>query len=571
MEISMKMRLRGNVMNIRELIQNKRIFSFHLNEELKIEAISYNLFSSGGKYLINENIEIVLRNLFCNDIFHNEEYVNFLLNSLRTSVSTKQSSVEQIVLSDQNLNAQFYYSFSLGIDIIMVDSLKIVLKFNNFEENISKESFYSKLLVDIEDEFDVFSRTQKIGRFVIDYSKEMPIVFADQNFPELFGLKKSESNNYQLPTIENKELHTVIKHEYFNRGISLLKKNELIYFNEECLIKNKWIKCDMKVTKKDDNGECLLITGVIYDISDSNKHKDIKNLYSIYELAITSGDIGIFHFNLDNHTMKYFDCNIIYKRMLGLDQKENGLYLVDDFKNCLLPLEDEISDKNSALKSLSDLLQGSIEGSNEDILKIRNPKTDEIKYLLSSSKINVRYADGTPKIFGGIVIDITSRITKEKRQIAFAYVDELTRLSNNRKLFKDLKNKTSGIGLFFDLDSFKQINDKYGHLFGDKILRIYGDCLLEISNKYINVTPYRLYGDEFFVFGEGYSEEFAKPFHKELNDLVTKKVNILKPGIIIAASMGYSILDTAVDLDEFVKTADYSMYKEKIKRRKVQI
>ena len=319
--------------------------------------------------------------------------------------------------------------------------------------------------------------------------------------------------------------------------------------------------------KRDLQGECLLIVGVLYDITNSCMYKDIEYLYTIYELAITSGGIGIFHFNLEKHSKEYFDCNVIYKRIFGFEQQENGLYLVEDFRKSLLPLEDEISENTTVLKSLGNLLKGNIEGTNDDILKIKNKITNEITYLLSSSKIDLRYEDGTPKRFGGIVIDITDRIIKQKKQITFAYMDELTRLSNNRKLYKDLRNKTSGIGLFFDLDSFKKINDTHGHLFGDQVLRIYGSCLLELSEKYESVTPYRLYGDEFFVFAEGHNKDFAKEFSKDLHSLVTKKLFALKPGITISASMGYSILEYAEDFDEFIKVADYEMYKEKIKGR----
>ena len=552
-------------MNIRNLVRNKKNFSFHLNEKLDIEAISYDLYSNGGKALINKNIEVVLRSLFCNAEFCNEGYIEYLLTTVRDVFNTKKTEVDQIIVSDQNLKASFYYSFSLDIEIVMIETAKIVLKFNDFKEAFVKEDFYVKLFKDMEGEFGVFSRIEKISRFVIDYSYEKPQVYGDDNFPVLLNMKKSETNCYQLSDSDSED--SVIRLDFFLKGIKLLESNELSFYTEESLIEHTWIKCDIKVLKRDDQGNCMLIVGVIYDISNSNKYKDIEYLYTIYELAITSGGIGIFHYNLENHSKEYFDCNIIYKRMLGLEQQENGYYLQTDFTKCLLPLEDEISDNTSVLKSLSNVFKGNIEGTNDDILKIKNLQTNEIKYLLSSSKIDLKYEDGTPKRFGGIVIDITDRIVKEKKQIIFAYVDELTRLSNNRRLYKDLKNKTSDIGLFFDLDNFKKINDEFGHLFGDQVLRIYGDSLSEISKKYENVTPYRLYGDEFFVFAEGNKENFASKFHEELNEAVTKRINDLKPGIKVAASMGYSVLDDSRDFDEFVKLADYAMYKEKIKGR----
>jgi diguanylate cyclase (GGDEF)-like protein len=557
-------------MNIRELVQNKKLFSFQLDDNLDIEAINYDLYTSGGKNLLKTNIESVLRDLFCNEEFCNKAYILELLSKIRHAFDEKSSYVEQIVVSDTNLKSPYSYSFSLGIEVIMMmDIPKVVLKFNNFEKSISKEDLYQKILIDIEEEFDVFSMIEKIGRFVIDYSNDSPIIFADQNFPELLGITKSSTNHYRLSDNDSHNEPTITQ-EVLLGGAKLLFNNELIVFSEEFVVKHKWIRCNMKTTKRDEDGNCLIVSGVVYDISNINKFKDIEYLYTIYELAITSGGIGIFHYNLDNHSKEYFDCNVIYKRMFGLEQQENGYYCLSDFTKSILPLEDEISDNMAVLKSLGNLLQGDIEGTTDDILKVINHKTNEIKYLLSSSKIDQRFDDGTPRRFGGIVIDITDRINKEKKQITFAYMDELTGLANNRKLFKDLRNKTSGVGLFFDLDNFKKINDEYGHLFGDKVLSIYASCLLEISGQFENVIPYRLYGDEFFVFAEGFKEEFAFSFNGKLKALVAKRMFDLKPNISISASMGYSVLEDTEDLDEFVKLADYAMYKEKIKRRDIR-
>ena len=210
-------------MNIKELVRNKKLFSFHLNQKLEIEAISHDLFSSGGNVLIKQHIDIVLKGLFCNDEFCNQNYVDLLLKKLHSSFDTRQNIVEQIIVSDNNLKASFYYSFSLGIEMIMMEKPLLVLKFNNFEELVTKESFYHKLFKDIEETFEVFSSVEKISRFIIDYSQDNKLLFADHNFPVLLDRKKSESNYYELSDLNELVLRN---------GIKLLESNELATFTE---------------------------------------------------------------------------------------------------------------------------------------------------------------------------------------------------------------------------------------------------------------------------------------------------------------------------------------------------
>ena len=124
--------------------------------------------------------------------------------------------------------------------------------------------------------------------------------------------------------------------------------------------------------------------------------------------------------------------------------------------------------------------------------------------------------------------------------------------------------------MFFDLDNFKKVNDKYGHLVGDKVLKMYAECLKEISDKYTGVEPYRLYGDEFFVFAEQRGLDFASIFQHELELLTKTRANTDKRLLFVEASMGVSDYKKGADVDDFIKEADYSMYKTKIVKKDKQ-
>jgi diguanylate cyclase (GGDEF)-like protein len=79
---------------------------------------------------------------------------------------------------------------------------------------------------------------------------------------------------------------------------------------------------------------------------------------------------------------------------------------------------------------------------------------------------------------------------------------------------------------------------------------------------------YRLYGDEFFVFIEEGNEESAFKYNLEVIDQL-KKIKLQNNiTISVKASMGYSIYNQGMDIDDFIKEADYDMYKNKINNKK---
>lgn len=86
-----------------------------------------------------------------------------------------------------------------------------------------------------------------------------------------------------------------------------------------------------------------------------------------------------------------------------------------------------------------------------------------------------------------------------------------------------------------DIDDFKAINDAYGHMIGDLVLKAFGQCLCGIRNSYVA----RLGGDEFFVFVNGIKEE--EEIRKEVKVLEDKVNAIVIPehgNLKITFSMG---------------------------------
>src|SRR5947207_801869 len=90
-----------------------------------------------------------------------------------------------------------------------------------------------------------------------------------------------------------------------------------------------------------------------------------------------------------------------------------------------------------------------------------------------------------------------------------ATVDYLTGLPNARSMFIHLdqemarckRTDESLTVMVCDLDGFKQVNDRFGHLEGNRVLRMFADRLKEICREYDYVA--RMGGDEFVIIAPG--------------------------------------------------------------------
>ena len=107
-------------------------------------------------------------------------------------------------------------------------------------------------------------------------------------------------------------------------------------------------------------------------------------------------------------------------------------------------------------------------------------------------------------------------------RIAVAMHDNLTKLPNREMFYeyaemtiKKAKKESQIFALlFFDLDDFKEINDRYGHLAGDNFLRALSQRLRNSTRE--NDVIARFGGDEFVaLLRDIKSQENAKKIAKE--------------------------------------------------------
>ena len=115
--------------------------------------------------------------------------------------------------------------------------------------------------------------------------------------------------------------------------------------------------------------------------------------------------------------------------------------------------------------------------------------------------------------------------------------------------------------IFFDLDHFKQVNDRYGHLVGSKLLWRIGDVLK--TNLRLIDYAFRYGGDEFVVILPQTTKENALTVVRRLRNLLNSKIffHAENLNIRVTASFGISTFPTdGRTHQEILRLADEAMY-----------
>ncbi len=167
------------------------------------------------------------------------------------------------------------------------------------------------------------------------------------------------------------------------------------------------------------------------------------------------------------------------------------------------------------------------------------------------------------------------RLKKTNRRLEYdATHDDLTGTYNRKHLMKELGRRVSAINsetgskfcvFFIDFDRFKQVNDSFGHLVGDKMLVKITHRLSVLASRDTSCLA-RLGGDEFVLVVGQLEEANALSFAKRICDAFAQPICVLDNEISIAASVGVVIADaTYTNSDEIVRDADIAMYRAKAK------
>ena len=172
----------------------------------------------------------------------------------------------------------------------------------------------------------------------------------------------------------------------------------------------------------------------------------------------------------------------------------------------------------------------------------------------------------------GIVSEFVD-MTKEKRLEAdlemASQIDHGTGLFNRyvfdkqtQSIIDDAReNNTQVYVMMCDLDHFKRVNDTFGHIEGDNVLRSFADVIREEIREPLDV-PIRYGGEEFVIFLPDTDLESAKSVAEHIRLSTMEKI-VLPDRTNITVSIGLVKFNPEESRDQCIERADYALYTAK--------
>lgn len=296
-------------------------------------------------------------------------------------------------------------------------------------------------------------------------------------------------------------------------------------------------------------------------------HKEVLSSVKMIEIAIEESNQYIFEYDIRTK---------ILKRKAGV---KNTLFSKEFIENVPESIIESGIIADSSIENFKDMFARiKDESSIEKMIKVQK----ENNSYWFEVKIKSIY-DENNKIINtvGVVDDITDIKlqeellevgNKEKLELKKrAERDGLTGLYNvaalNTKVSEVLnhRNQNPGPHLFvlIDLDNFKEINDNFGHQYGDKVLTEVAQILQNMFRRDDIVA--RLGGDEFVVFlVNAASYEVMKPLFQQLCDKLSRTYTQNDISVKISASLGISVApEQGTTFKELYKKSDMALYQVK--------
>ncbi|MET0066581.1 MAG: diguanylate cyclase [Candidatus Thiodiazotropha sp.] len=185
---------------------------------------------------------------------------------------------------------------------------------------------------------------------------------------------------------------------------------------------------------------------------------------------------------------------------------------------------------------------------------------------LMASRIQTKQGDMLGMV--ALMRDVTLQKRRESYLEAMSLMDELTGLLNRRSLSDVLAQSVSDVMennsqltlMMLDFDHFKQLNDTYGHVMGDRLLRAFGELLKSRLRK--TDHAFRYGGEEFTVLLKDTGIEDARNIAENIRQAVT---HLMVEDVLVTVSVGLAAVDQCVrhTPECLLESADRALYRAK--------
>jgi diguanylate cyclase (GGDEF)-like protein len=148
-----------------------------------------------------------------------------------------------------------------------------------------------------------------------------------------------------------------------------------------------------------------------------------------------------------------------------------------------------------------------------------------------------------------------------------AFTDDLTGLPNRADFLARLERlaaaatangATAGYALFIDVDHFKNVNDSFGHAYGDQLLQQASRRLSKALRA--GDVAARVGGDEFGILLPGASLRQAEEVAARVQQMLSEPVAVSATPLTMSVSVGIAAIEPGSDADTVLRNADVAMY-----------
>jgi len=195
--------------------------------------------------------------------------------------------------------------------------------------------------------------------------------------------------------------------------------------------------------------------------------------------------------------------------------------------------------------------------------------TKEHSYVWFQLRLLLRYdAKGLPDRLFGMMTDIDLQKKENEKLLYQAQTDVLTGLYNkattqlmisNYLKYSSLQNKNQAL-FIIDIDGFKEVNDYFGHLFGDAVIADLAHCIKKAFRKSDIVG--RIGGDEFLVLFKNVTGK--APIQKKAENLIKllqRKYTSNQITYEVSASIGIVLSPLyGTNFNDLFRKADHALY-----------
>ena len=191
-------------------------------------------------------------------------------------------------------------------------------------------------------------------------------------------------------------------------------------------------------------------------------------------------------------------------------------------------------------------------------------------YWVDTTIVPHSNSSGKVDSYTAIRFDITQQKKVEAEILELANLDALTGLANRRGFKSYLadalaksSDQNSGLSLaLLDLDTFKDVNDSFGHDAGDMLLKRVAEILKPLTSESIFVS--RLGGDEFGIIFTDHNHEIIHKYLRDIQGRFRKIQTDRTRSRQCSASIGLAHFpEDAHDKDSLFKAADIALYAAK--------